>query len=194
MIYSVNSKSWKVLEDTFSSDSLEGWHSGVLINNHLLHWRFWSPTKRKRRIGCFDVCSEQWNEDVLLPPYYYDPTHQNYLLDIGVLHGSLFSSFENRVDSCYDVWVMREYADQQSWLKLLSITISDDLVLHGGVVPVACCRPGSSKVLLRQRNKARLFWYDKEDNAINNAEVPCLWEHEPYICNGSLVTLPDLYA
>ncbi|KAK9667718.1 hypothetical protein RND81_13G006600 [Saponaria officinalis] len=121
MVYSVNSKSWGVVDQTNPSDSMERRYGGVLINNHLLHWMFWSPSKHKRRIGCFNVCSEKWVDDVLLPGYYYDTNHKNYLLDVGVLDGYLFSSFENKVDYCYDVWVMKEYGVQESWMKLLTV-------------------------------------------------------------------------
>ncbi|KAK9667721.1 hypothetical protein RND81_13G006900 [Saponaria officinalis] len=187
-IYSVNSKSWKVVDRTLPSDSIEQRHGGVLINNHLLHWMFWSPSMRKRRIGCFDICLEKWTDDVLLPSYYYDPSHKNYFLDFGVVDGKMYSSFENRVDSSFDVWVMKEYGVQESWMKLLSVAISDDL--KGGVVPVACREAGSSQVLLRQRHESKLFWYNRMNGVISKVNVPYFSDHHPYICKGSLVSLP----
>ncbi|KAL9242638.1 hypothetical protein vseg_016621 [Gypsophila vaccaria] len=188
-IYSLRSKTCNLVDRTFPSDSLEERNGGVLIGDHLLHWMFWCPSKRKRRIGCFDVCLEKWKDDVLLPSYYYDPNHKNYLLDFGVVDGILFSSFENRDDLSYEVWVMKEYGVEESWTKLLSVPISDEL--KGGVVPVAC-RVGESRtqVLIKQRHVSRLFLYNKVDGVVSKVNVRYRSGLQPYVFKGSLVSLP----
>ncbi|XP_074266009.1 F-box protein CPR1-like [Silene latifolia] len=187
-VYSVNLGTWKVVDQMLPDDSMEDRFGGVLIDNCLLHWMFWSPSKKKRRIGCFDIRVEKWVDDVMLPEYYYNSEQKKYLLDFGVVDGRLFSSFENRVSSCYDVWVMKVYGVSESWVKLSSVAISENLT--GGVVPVASRGVDSSVVLLRQRHRSKLFWYNKENGAISVAKVPSFWNLQPYVCKGSLVDLP----
>ncbi|KAL9242634.1 hypothetical protein vseg_016617 [Gypsophila vaccaria] len=187
-IYSVNSKSWKIVDSQFVSDHIKCQYGSALVNNHLLHWLFRSPTTRARRICCFDVCLENWRDDVPLPAFFYDHNHENYFLDFGVVDGRLFSSFKNQIDLSYDVWVMKEYGVQESWMKLISIPISDDL--KGGVVPITCREGGSSRVLLRQRFESNLFWYNTVDGVISKVEVPNFCSRRPFICEDTLVSLP----
>ncbi|KAK9667720.1 hypothetical protein RND81_13G006800 [Saponaria officinalis] len=220
-VYSVNSKSWKRVDETVGFESMERRFNGVLINSHLLHWTFWSMDrstyKRKIRIGCFDVTTEKWMDDVLLPDNHYDPSHKSYFLDLGVLDDCLFASYVNRVQSFFDVWVMKEYGVHESWIKSFSINISDDpgrgvvpiaklfresrmeklnaamsIKVHGGVVPVACRGQGRSEVLIRDRLKSRQYWwYNRKSSALNKAEVPDYCGYRPCIFKGSLVKLPD---
>ncbi|XP_074266788.1 F-box protein CPR1-like [Silene latifolia] len=191
MVYSLNANSCTTLDTEFPTDSAEGWHNhGIVINYYLVHWMFWSPLSRKRRIGCFDVCKMKWTDDVLLPRYYYDPTHRNYLLDFGVLDGLLSASFENKVDSYFDVWVMMEYGVQDSWFKLFSIPISDNL--QEGVIPVAS-RSRSAEVLIRQRRSSKFYWYDRADGRMSEAKfdgAPDFSRFEAYMCSRSMVKLP----
>ncbi|XP_074266011.1 F-box protein CPR1-like [Silene latifolia] len=187
-VYNVRLRTAKIVDRILPDDSMDVRFGGVLIDNCLLHWMFWSPSKKKRRIGCFDIRVEKWVDDVMLPEYYYNSEHKKYLLDFGVLDGRLFSSFENRVSSCFDVWVMKVYGVPESWVKLFSVTISVDLI--GGIVPVACRGVDSSEVLLRQRHTSKLFWYNKENGSISVAKVPGCLDHQPYVCKGSLVNLP----
>ncbi|XP_074271798.1 F-box protein CPR1-like [Silene latifolia] len=133
-----------------------------------------------------------WTDDVLLPRYYYyDPTRRNYfLLDIGVLDGVLCSTFENKVDSCFDVWVMMEHGVQDSWFKLFSIPISNNLL--DGVIPVAR-RSKSLEFLIRQRHSSKFYWYDMADGRMSDAKfdgVPTYSGFETYMCSRSMVKLP----
>ncbi|XP_074321744.1 F-box protein CPR1-like [Silene latifolia] len=219
-VYSVNLESWKVVDRSLTSDSMKEqikWYNGILINNHLLHWIFETEFWNYQRIGCFDVISEEWILDVRFPDYYYDRSNKGNFLDLGVLDGYLFTSFVNRVGSLFDVWVMKEYGVQESWIKLLSINIGNDpsgevvpiaklfnesmvinagtrwkIEIPGGVIPVACRRPGSSEVLLRNRIRSnKLFWYNWVDNAIIKPKIPSVWRHQPYFVKESLVRLPN---
>ncbi|XP_074267297.1 F-box protein CPR1-like [Silene latifolia] len=190
-VYSLNANSCTTLDTEFPTDSVVGWHRhGVVINYYLVHWMFWNPSLRKLRIGCFDVCKMKWIDDVLLPRYYYHPTCRNFLLDFGVLDGLLCYSFENKVDSCFDVWVMMEYGVQDSWFKLFSIPISNNL--HEGVIPVAS-RNRSAEVLIRQRHTSKFYWYDRADGRMSEAKfdgVPISSYFETYMCSRSMVELP----
>ncbi|KAK9667717.1 hypothetical protein RND81_13G006500 [Saponaria officinalis] len=189
-IYSLNSKSWKIVEITFPPDAIQYPRSGALIDNHLLHWIFWNPSTGKRIIGCFDVCLENWGADVPLPGHYCNSSRKIYLLDFGVVDGRLFCSFENQVDWSYDVWVMEEYGVQESWTKLLSVAIPDDVIR--GIVPVAISgrEVGSSQVLIQQRRNSKMFWYNTVNGVTSKVNVPYLSDYRAYICKGSLVSLP----
>ncbi|XP_074301134.1 F-box protein CPR1-like [Silene latifolia] len=160
-VYSVMEDTWRITEYNYKirvKDILDGCCSGVLIGNSLLHWMFWCPlSNRRHRIGCFDICSETWISDVVLPDYYYNSTEcWIYLLEIGELDGRLCCSLENKIESCFDVWVMEEYGVKDSWTMLLSIPVIDDSLL-GGIVAVA--RVGC-EVLVKHRDGCELWWYN----------------------------------
>ncbi|KAK9667714.1 hypothetical protein RND81_13G006200 [Saponaria officinalis] len=184
-IYSLNSKSWKIVENKIPPDAIQYPYSGALVDNHLLHWIFWTPSTGKRIIGCFDICLEKWGADVPLPGHYCD---KNELQDMGVVDGRLFCSFENRVDLSYDVWVMEEYGVQESWTKLLSVAIPD--YVKGGIVPVAISGSSPSQVLIKHQRDSEMFWYNTVDGVTSKVNVPYFWDHRAYIFKGSLVSLP----
>ncbi|XP_074306117.1 F-box/kelch-repeat protein At3g23880-like [Silene latifolia] len=192
-VYSFNTKTWSASDIRAPVDTMEGRHDTghcALVNDHLLHWIFKNPSK-EASIGCFDVCKMKWTDNVLLPRYHYDPTHKNSLLDFGVFDECLFSLFENRVDSRFDVWVMKEYGVQDSWFKFLSISISDDF--KGGVVPITCSS-GSNEVLIRHRRGTRLYWYNKASGGTREAYsgAPKPRYHPTY--NYPIYSLPNSIA
>ncbi|XP_074271020.1 uncharacterized protein LOC141594938 [Silene latifolia] len=166
---------------------------GVLIDNNLLHWMFWIPTLHKQRIGCFDICKNKWTDNVLLPRFYYDPTcnKETYLVDIGLNDECLFSIFKDIVENRYNVWVMKEYGVQESWVMLLRIPVSS--CFDGKVITlVASCR-SSEMVLLRQRYTSKLLLYNKVDGGISEAKfggAPNCWNLQAYMCSRSLVDVP----
>ncbi|XP_074266008.1 F-box protein CPR1-like [Silene latifolia] len=221
-VYSVNLKSWKVVDRAFTSDFMEEpytRYNGVLVNDNLLHWIIVKRSDRKRRIGCFDIISETWQEDVLFPDHYYDPTRKGNFLDFGVLDGCLFTSFVNQIELFFDVWVMKEYGVHESWTKLLSINIGADLnggvvpianpfdesmirkskrgftkaiAIPGGVIPVACRGIDQTEVLFRKRyDSYTLFWYNWKNNSISKPEIPNVYGHQPYFVKESLVRFPN---
>ncbi|XP_074266006.1 F-box/kelch-repeat protein At3g23880-like [Silene latifolia] len=219
-IYSVNLKSWRVVDQLFTSDFMEepySWFNGLLINNHLLHWIFLNQSEHKRSIGCFNVISEKWGEDLHFPYYYYyDCNSTGYFLDVGVLNNSLFTSFVDTVNSFFDLWIMKEYGVNESWIKMLRFNIGDDpnggvvpinkpfnesllrmagfltlIEVPGGVIPVTYRGKGRSEVLLRRRRDSyTLFCYDWMNNAIVKSEIPNVYGRRPYFVRESLVRLP----
>ncbi|XP_074271024.1 F-box protein CPR1-like [Silene latifolia] len=194
-VYRLNTNSWSVVDEvTFPADNMNALRKyGVLIGNNLLHWMFWMPSLHQYRIGCFDICKNKWTDDILLPRFYYDPTcnKETYLVDFGVVDDCLSSTFKDGIENRYDMWVMKEYGVQESWVMLWSIP--DSSCFDGKVITlVACCR-SSEMVLLQERYTSKLFWYNKVDGGISKAKVdgaPNSWNLQAYMCSRSLVHLP----
>ncbi|XP_010688552.4 F-box protein CPR1 [Beta vulgaris subsp. vulgaris] len=133
LVYSLNnnaSKSWRLVHSTSSPKELLIDHrkkaqhhhrKGVLINNHLLHWKF-SCSPIEYRIACFDLESENWVKDVPLPEYYRETTTiKHEQLHISVLDCCLCLLIRNLNEKGWDLWVMKEYGVKESWVKLFQI-------------------------------------------------------------------------
>ncbi|XP_074271029.1 F-box/kelch-repeat protein At3g23880-like [Silene latifolia] len=194
-VYSLNKNSWRVINEiAVATDNILPFRkNGVLIGNNLLHWMFWNPTLDNYTIGCFDICKKKWTDDVVMPRLYYDPTcsKETYVADFGVFDDCLFSTFKNGIKNGYDVWVMKEYGVQESWVMFLSIPVSS--CFKGSVItPVASCQ-SSDTVLVRLRYSSRLFWYNKVDGGLCDAKFDgapnYLWDLQAYMCSRSLVHL-----
>ncbi|KAK9716059.1 hypothetical protein RND81_06G208800 [Saponaria officinalis] len=204
-VFSLNTNSWNIIQTQFPDTLiLERCNSGVLVDHNLLHWIVWNPSLIKRDIVCFNLSTNKWTNPVLLPEFYYNTIHKNDILyDIGVIDGRLFSSFENKVEDRLEVWVMKEYGVQGSWFRLLSMPIprgfhgSQVKLLnifirrswHAGTVPVYS-REGSDEVLIQQRQREKLQWYNTRDGRLTDAVfngAPNSCDAQVYTCCTSLV-------
>ncbi|XP_074318316.1 F-box/kelch-repeat protein At3g23880-like [Silene latifolia] len=195
-VYSLNKNSWSVFDEiTFPTDTIHPLRKyGVLIDdNNLLHWMFWMPALHKYRIGCFDICKKKWTYDVLLPRFYDDPTcnQETYRVDIGINDDCLSLTFKDGIENRYDVWVMKEYGVQESWVMLVSIPVLS--CFRGKIIKfVASCR-SSEMILLRHYFSCRFFWYNKVNGGLSETKfdgAPDLSNIQTYICSRSLVHLP----
>ncbi|XP_074271018.1 F-box/kelch-repeat protein At3g23880-like [Silene latifolia] len=195
-VYSLNKNTWSVVDEiTFPIDNMNALKQyGVLFDNNLLHWMFWIPTLHKFRIGCFDICKKKWTDDCLLPQFYYDPTcnKKTNVVDIGLIDDCLSSTFNDMIANRHDVWVMKEYGVQESWVMLLTIPNSNCFKLEH-TNPVAYCHISDDMVLVRQLFTCRLFWYNKVDGRVSEAKfdgASYFWNIQAYMCSRSHVHIP----
>lgn len=168
LVYSLKSDSWKwVYIVSRPQDELRSCSSVVLLGNNLLHLVFWGLTWNSKRISCFDIESERWREDVVMPAYYDGYNlfeYEDYLHELGVLDGCLCLTFGNHRESNLDVWVMKEYGNKDSWSRLFSISTWR---LSGMISPIAYRRGSKKEVLLMMFYPMRLFWYDISRDTIH---------------------------
>jgi len=105
--------------------------------------------------------------------------------DVAVLGGCLCMNVYKTTQ--IDVWVMKEYGNRDSWIKLLTLVHrinSDWLWLR----PL-CYSNDGSKVLVNGnlRTIGKLFWYDLSSGQITNVEgIP--YFYNAVFCVGSLVS------
>lgn len=142
--------------------------TGALIDNHLVHWKFWNPSQKKHRIGCFDLRNEQWSNDVPLPDYFvgnkfadflfdYYRMKQNDLVHLGVIDGCLCLLTMNQQPPLgIDVWSMKNYGMKESWLKLLRV--SDFVTRSLKKSPTAYSRGSNWEFLLSKVCESELIW------------------------------------
>ncbi|XP_021765772.1 F-box protein CPR30-like isoform X1 [Chenopodium quinoa] len=195
-VYSSRANSWEVIERTSPQDSMGNRENGVLINNNLLHWKFWSLQEGKYQIRCFNLCEKQWTHDVPLPDYMGSIMHsandiRDGLLDFGVLEGCLYLSTKNPQQPVIDIWVMHEYGVKKSWVKVFQI--SDSCVFGSLQVSPIAYDSLNHQILLRTANKTehKVLWYDIKGETTKSAEIngvaDCIWID---VCKGSLVNVP----
>ncbi|KAL2902737.1 F-box protein CPR1 [Bienertia sinuspersici] len=203
-VYSMNFKSWRLIEGTSSSrDGVLSGENGVLINTHLLHWVFQSSDSHENRIGCFDLRTDKWVQDVPLPNYYknHGTNWCNFYDDkkINVVHiGVLDKCLCLLTDNPSNVWIMKEYGVKESWVKLLGV--SDSQITQSlKFCPLAYRGVASNEVLVRkinQRKKAsELVWYNVHEKKFQRVDQIFKSRKvygflDAYVCEGSLVDLP----
>ena len=204
-VYSFRSGYWDLIEGPYNQDLMMRTENGALIDNHLVHWRFWSVSYGRFRIGCFDLRNNRWS-DVPLPVNYlgngsdcggvgHCGDHSDELIILvyfGVLDECLCLLTENlnRMGE-YDLWVMKEYGVKESWVKLVSISLAD-VHLRTQISPLAYAKGSRNELLIvRKDSKSKIFWYNIRDKTCRLADIHGV---APYsmvcICKGSLVGIP----
>ncbi|KMT02897.1 hypothetical protein BVRB_8g194740 [Beta vulgaris subsp. vulgaris] len=193
LVYSLNNtnKSWTwklALSAPSPNGSLEhNRQNGVLINNHLLHWKF-SCADNEYRIGCFDVESEKWVKDVPVPEYRQKTSTE---LHLGVLDSCLCLLTENLNDEILDVWMMKKYGVKESWVKLFGIS---DLFIGKDwkLCYLGYCGAAKDEIFIIRLNKSinvvRLLSYNVHDKSLKLGG--CFFTTDVCTCHGSLVSLP----
>lgn len=116
-LYSMRNESWKRLGN-FQGGYIAQEECGILLNGKL-HWSL--KTGDCLSICCVDLTSETYTEMGLpnFDEYYYS--------QLDMFQGSLCMLCRHR-NRYTDVWIMKEYAIRESWMKLLSIPIHESWV------------------------------------------------------------------
>ncbi|KAK9716670.1 hypothetical protein RND81_06G249500 [Saponaria officinalis] len=233
IVYSFRAKSWKTIASpTLSKGSTELKYNdnAALIDNHLLHWIFTeyenvnraplSYSERNRcsmigkigRIGCFDLRTEQWVDDVGLPKEYDESLGCYSTCEtLGVFDGRLCLLTPTRSEPLLtrvDMWVIKEYGVRDSWVKVLGVS---DL---GVTSTLRRCPLGldygsifdsssEHEILVFRGNKHPfsrserlvLIWYNMKQKKIRVSELHDVHVEQQQFydvctCTKSLITLP----
>ena len=194
-VYSLKSDSWSLVESSLFEDSIEYKESGALIDNHLVHWKFWNPSTGKLRVGCFNLRSNRWGDDVPLPDSI-PLTFENVCFDdvefppVGVLDGCLCLLSENSPSKAVDVWVMKEYGVKDSWVKLVSIP-NRHAYRPLQVCPLAYGKGSQSELLVRADSRSTFFWFNIRDKTWRGTEILVAPAYPAACtCKGSLASIP----
>ncbi|KAL9242248.1 hypothetical protein vseg_016268 [Gypsophila vaccaria] len=207
MVYSSRTGFWKLIECTTRNDYISTYHFRGVFCRHMLHVIHVHIVDHQiKKIGCFDIKAEQWGPDVPLPDIHLDVVNLKVTkpFDLGVLDDQLCYLVQNVNDLTYDLWVMRNYGVKESWVKMMSICISDlppplpwetmDILFPRIAYHPLTCRKGSPHELLYKRDHSfKLFWYNIEDKESIEAEFPGLPSHGAslaYVCKGSMLNVP----
>jgi len=166
---------------------------------------FWNPSNEKYRIGCFNLRSNLWADDVPLPDYSsetdsnvhsVDVLFQTYgnnlndLVKLGVFDGCLCLLTENSQDIGVDVWVMKEYGIRDSWLRLVSIQ-DTGFRQPFKICPFAYRKGSKSEVLVRMHPQSAFYWFNITDKKWRSAEMHLASAYpEACMCKESLVGIP----
>lgn len=212
-LYSLKANSWRSVEKKVPECILVGRETGVLIDNHLLHWRFWYKSEKKCRIGCFNLCTEQWEDDIPFPDlsgsnstssskkYHQYLKTQNrsnnpVYIDLGVLNGHLcISRVTANNFSSASVWVMKEYGSKGSWVKMFNTSDSTitwmlqdtPLGFSEGEILLGNLIPDTDRHELSD-----LMWYNTKDRTTKRIEIHkgCASRLVAYTCKASAVAIP----
>ncbi|KAL2903101.1 F-box protein CPR1 [Bienertia sinuspersici] len=200
-VYSLSANSWELIELTSPQSSMGDRENGAVVNNNLLHWKFWCSLQGNYRICCFNLSKKQWTHDVPLPDFLdvgsnshsdNDKTPiQDEVLDFGALDGRLYLSIKNQQQSAIDIWLMNEYGVKESWIR--SCRISNSRVFRSLRVSPIVYRSVKHQILLRTVDKTehQILWYDIQSESAENAEVNGVLDYiRIVVSKGSLVNVP----
>ncbi|KAH6827472.1 hypothetical protein C2S53_005269 [Perilla frutescens var. hirtella] len=155
LVYSMKLRSWRKIQNCPYDISFVG--DGVFLNG-ALHWQ------SRDGITALHLGKEEYS---LLPrPHPLSwPRFTSELLD--ALDGYLFLSYYPENKKGLDVWVMRDYGVDWSWMKLCSIDILSGVA--GGLRPVAYVK--SKRQVFLEHCGGGLFWLDLEKNSVKEVAI-----------------------
>uniref|UniRef100_A0A803MQE4 F-box associated beta-propeller type 1 domain-containing protein n=1 Tax=Chenopodium quinoa TaxID=63459 RepID=A0A803MQE4_CHEQI len=201
MVYSLKMNSWRQAKNSRTIVSFP-YHQGKevsVIDNHLLHWII-ETTPSQLEIACFDICNEIWTEDIVWP--YSLVIGSRLKPQLGVLDGCLYVIFKIPSENKLDIWVMKEYGVNESWMKLFEISnqcleLPVNIIYDSPWRLKLLCYTNKSKdeISIWDDGLSSLIWFDLKNNNVKSIKMirgfklPRLIT-SVYLCNGSLVNIP----
>lgn len=165
-LYSLKANSWKRLPDVSAMLVRQTYRSMVFLNGalHFISMRGWNENPRLIIWG-FDLSDEVFHE-IMLPRCILDAnashiSHPSYQFHLFTCGESLAVSWLKRSIKVMEIWVMKEYGVQGSWMKLSTvrleeISVSRSLEITGFVFKE------DAHVLLSVASS----WFDDDDTAV----------------------------
>ncbi|KNA13289.1 hypothetical protein SOVF_118130 [Spinacia oleracea] len=173
-VYSLNNNSWKSVQCIkgipfflYYADC-----SDVIVNEALHYlvtkeFESWQCTL----ISSFNLRTESFS---LIKSPDYDEKYNSLVLDVAELDGCLCLMVNyNKTSNCVhtleiferaDLWVMKEYGDEESWMKLCSIRQLESISGCIQLRPVVYSKDG--RRILLEINNCKFGWYDLESETV----------------------------
>ncbi|KEH32866.1 F-box protein interaction domain protein [Medicago truncatula] len=176
-VHTLGTNCWKSIQNIpFGCVALQ--ISGKFVSG-TLNWLVAKEYDNKIQIFSLDLGSETYKE-VLLPREVDASTlHSQLHSQLGVLRDCLCMVFG------YDVWVMKEYKNKESWSKLFTISHIPDLPTYYGIIKVLHIFE-DGQVLLDSTNGYtwKLIFYNSRDGTYKFTE----FEFRCEVCVESLIS------
>ncbi|KAL3624746.1 hypothetical protein CASFOL_031414 [Castilleja foliolosa] len=181
-VYSLKSDSWRNVGSCPFYDYSVWWNGphgpGVLLHG-ALHWTmFHEPYDGVNTIIAFDLGSEKYRQ-MPLPPLEEWPYVGFVKRYLSVLDGCLVLSDYSKSDSRdeekerYDVWVMKDYGVEDSWIKLISFEDEECFFCRIGynLRPVAYMKDKTQILLQRTSSSPGFFIFDFTSNSMKRVKI-----------------------
>ncbi|KAM3327687.1 F-box/kelch-repeat protein like [Capsicum galapagoense] len=180
-VYSLKDDSWKKIGDCFPSQYYYVRGDTVFFNG-CIHWltqrEYGKIRPRRLPIVSFNVAKEVFQE-FWLP----NPTEREANC-ISSLYGSLSvcakstSSIDNDTVLNIEVWLMKDYAVEESWTKLYVTRLDEEL--SGPIIPLRILDNGAEAIVYINKN---LFMYDHENEEFEDFGIWANGIGVPYVTN-----------
>ncbi|KAL3629790.1 hypothetical protein CASFOL_027012 [Castilleja foliolosa] len=189
-VYSLRSDSWRNVENCPIYDAEYPWWGprgpGVFLNG-ALHWAMFNSPYAKDRIIVFDLGTETYRQLQAPPLRKRDGVNvQGRYLNVldGCLVVSDFAQAYFLGDELehYDVWLLKDYGDTDSWIKLISFENEEceSYSIRDSLRPIAFMK-NKTQILLQDDS---MFWmknyccgllvFDVESNSMKRVHIPGL--------------------
>ncbi|XP_009587396.2 F-box/kelch-repeat protein At3g23880-like [Nicotiana tomentosiformis] len=176
-VYSLKQDSWKKIGDRFPSQYYYARGDTVFFNG-CIHWltqrEFGKIRPRRLPILSFNVAKEVFQEFWLPNP------HEREANCISPLHGSLSvcAKSSSSVDNCLDieVWLMKEYAVEETWTKLYVTRLDEEL--SGPIIPLRVLDGGAEAIVYINKN---VFLYDPKNEEFEDFGIWANGIGVPYV-------------
>ncbi|PON58767.1 F-box domain containing protein [Trema orientale] len=182
-IYSLRTNEWKGIEDLPYALCYTR-RMGVHVNG-FLHWVVIRKVKvdESELVVALDIVAESYKEVPLPESLNNNQSH----LDLGVLGGCL-CVVANYREIDVEVWVMREYGVQESWMRLVKLGQSEELVSLKLVRPLTYSKTGDD--ILFENDHKKLFLCDLKSQRIKDVRICGMPDtFEALVCLSSLVSV-----
>jgi F-box interacting protein len=178
-IYTIGTGKWRGIYKALRSLDIFMFDSFVCGS---IHWVFRDEDTSVNGIGSFNFENEQFSQ-LSLPPRYDEG-----VVTLTVFEGCLGVSFFNTSsDPQFEIWVMKEYGNRQSWTKQFTGT---NLAFGNLYVPLIFLNSG---LILMMNNHERLVIYDTRRKFMNVIRI-CQTQGSKYAIayKPSFVSLKDV--
>ncbi|KAL3624745.1 hypothetical protein CASFOL_031413 [Castilleja foliolosa] len=179
-VYSLKSDSWRNVGCCPHYNYKQSWWGprgpGVYLHG-ALHWTMFNVPYGMDTIIAFDLGSEKYRQ-MPLPPFeerVYVSVRERHL---SVLDGCLvltdYSHADSRDDErdLYDLWVMKDYGVEDSWITLFSLEDEGCLFccIRCDLRPVAYMKD-KTQILLQGCQRTRFFIFDIKSDSMETVEI-----------------------
>ncbi|CAO2818292.1 unnamed protein product [Amaranthus hypochondriacus] len=185
-VYSLNNHSWKTV-DALPYYLFYKNFSGALFNENL-HYSVLIDQKLDSEymsIARFDLHTERFSLMNYPIDIYGDIFKRNLMLVLGQLDGCLClmvnyhtidlggivplptNEVQGPLLKRADLWVMKEYGNEDSWVRLFSICQPESIGCYVHVLPIVYSRDG--RRILLDLDALRFGWYDLESNCVDRS-------------------------
>ncbi|XP_074271912.1 F-box protein CPR1-like [Silene latifolia] len=176
-VYSLKNDSWKCVNDQTLLGQFFLQKDRVVFVNEVLHFIVVDTTDHKLKIKCFNLKTETFS--IFDLPMMLDDRFSlmmsSYFRELGGCF-SVFVNYQKFLEGLEqaDLWVMKEYGNEESWFRLFCI--SDPAMLYGFSRVRSCVRAvvyskDKKRVLLEFNNGSSFCWYSWGNNTFERITV-----------------------
>ncbi|XP_050892764.1 F-box/kelch-repeat protein At3g23880-like [Lathyrus oleraceus] len=164
-VHTLGTDYWRRISGFPGSDLIPMPRPGIFVNDSV-NWLALDDVRFASIIVSLDLEKESYQKLPLpsLPAFYMQFTTS--FRTLGTLRGCLSLLFDRR-DRFSDVWIMKEYGNEKSWTKLLTVPPMEEPGFYGFTMALYISKDDQVLMEFLKKKKYSLVVYDSINNTFN---------------------------